>query len=197
MSVEPRGLTEQMRSQRKGEPLGGDAHYGRRAGWQHAAGETLLVETEAGPEGQAGTGVPVLRAVRPDLSERCAGSGDGASAEQSRSAGSGRSHLGADRNARGWHGEIPGATARGTSQKELPAAGGAAGGHPEGEWEAEAAGDTGDPRQGGADGRAVDSGTDFRIGFPGLLVRIPARAECAPGAGGDPRSFESGLSSGV
>src|SRR5260221_10689372 len=87
----------------------------------------LFAETEAGPQGQAGTEVPVLRAVRPDLSERCAGSGDGASAEQSRSAGSGRSHLRADSNARGWHGEVPGATARGSSHQELSAAGGAAG----------------------------------------------------------------------
>src|SRR5260221_10689373 len=31
-----------MRSQRKGEPLGGDAHYRRGAGWQHAAGDSLL-----------------------------------------------------------------------------------------------------------------------------------------------------------
>src|ERR1700730_3594755 len=177
MSVERRGLAEQMRSQRKGEPLGGNAHYGRRAGWQHPAGETLIAETEARPEGQAGTEVPVLRAIRPDLSERCDGSGDGAGAEQSRSTGSRRSHLRADRNARRGRGEVPGATARGPSHEELSTTGGAAGVHPEGEWEAEAAGDSDDPRQGGADGRAVDSGTDLRIGFPGLFVRIPARAE--------------------
>src|SRR6202023_622526 len=113
-----------MRSQRKGEPLGGNAHYGRRAGWQHPAGETLIAETEARPEGQAGTEVPVLRVVRPDLSERCVGSGDGAGAEQSRSAGSRRSHLRADRNARGGHGEVPGATAGGPPPEGRPPAGG-------------------------------------------------------------------------
>src|SRR5580704_10372226 len=197
MSVERRGLTEQKQSQKKGEPLGGNAHYGRRAEWQHAAGETLFTETEAGPEGQAGTEVLVLRVIRPDLSERCAGSGDGASAEQSRSARSGRCHFRADRNARRRPGEIPGATARGPTHEELSTAGGAAGVHPEGEWEAEAAGYTDDSRQGGADGRSVDPGVDFRIGFSGLFVRIPARAECAPGVGGDPQSLESGLSSGV
>jgi hypothetical protein len=36
--MERRGLTEQKQSQRKGEPLGGNAHYGRRAGWH---GNTL------------------------------------------------------------------------------------------------------------------------------------------------------------
>src|SRR6266852_5119069 len=169
-----------MRSQRKGEPLGGNAHYGRRAGWQHAAGETLFAETEARPEGQAGTEVPVLRVVRPDLSERCVGSGDEAGTEQSRSAGSRRSHLRADRNARRGYGEVPGAVARGSSYEELSTGGGAAGVHPEGERKAEAAGDSDDPRQGGADGRTVNPGADFRIGFSGLFVRIPARAECSP-----------------
>ena len=48
MSVERRGLAEQMRSQRKGEPLGGNAHYGRRAGWQHAAGELSLLRQKLG-----------------------------------------------------------------------------------------------------------------------------------------------------
>src|ERR1700687_1064075 len=152
MSVEPRGLAEQMRSQRKGEPLGGNAHYGRRAGWQHAAGETLFADTEARSECQAGTEVRVLRVVRPDLSERCVGSGDEAGAEQSRSAGSRRSHLRADRNARRGHGEIPGASAPGPSHEELSTGGGAAGGHPEGEWGGEGAGGFGESGPGGGDG---------------------------------------------
>ena len=86
---------------------------------------------------------------------------------------------------------------RGLAYEELPAASGAASVHPEGEWEAKAVGDTDDPRPSGANGHSVDPGTDFRSGFSGLFVRISARAECAPCAGGDSRAFARGLSSGV
>jgi hypothetical protein len=50
---------------------------------------------------------------------------------------------------------------RGVAYEELSTARGAANVHPESEWQAEAAGDTDDPRQGGADGHAVDPGADF------------------------------------
>jgi hypothetical protein len=80
MSVERRDTAEETWSQRKEEPLGGDAHYGRAAEWKRNAGESFPTETETGPKGQTGAEVPVLRTLRPDLSDRCAVSGDGASA---------------------------------------------------------------------------------------------------------------------
>ena len=50
---------------------------------------------------------------------------------------------------------------RGVTREELPAASGTASVHPEGEWEAEAVGDSDDPRPGGANGHLVDSGADI------------------------------------
>ena len=67
---------------------------------------------------------------------------------------------------------MAGSASRLTAHEELQAAGGAAGVHTKGEWQAAALGSTGDQGQGGADGCPVDSGTDFRIGFSGLLVRF-------------------------
>src|ERR1700675_4917574 len=62
----------------------GDAGNGEGA---RAAGESFSTETEAGPKGQAGTEVPVLRVVRPDLSDGCVGSGVGTGASQQGRAG--------------------------------------------------------------------------------------------------------------
>ena len=61
--------------------------------------------------------------------------------------------------------------------EDLPPAAGAARVHPEGQWQAAAAGDSDDTRPGGADGHAVDPGADLRSGFSGLFVWIPARAQ--------------------
>src|SRR5271165_7090079 len=81
MPVERRGLTEGMQSQKRGEPLGENAHYGnRRAYWsgrgncarKRTAGQTLSAETEAGPKGQAGTTIPVLRLVSCSSASRVA-----------------------------------------------------------------------------------------------------------------------------
>jgi hypothetical protein len=41
MPAERRGLAEEMWSQKKGEPLGGDAHYGRRLSGDAMAGTSL------------------------------------------------------------------------------------------------------------------------------------------------------------
>src|ERR1035438_2003144 len=92
---------------------------------------------------------------------------------------------------------MAGKAARGVADEELSAASGAAGVHTEGEREAETPRHTHDQGQGGANGRAVDSGTDFRVGLSGLFVWFPTGEECAPGAGGDSRAFASGSASGV
>src|SRR5271166_4056103 len=85
MRMEPRGLAENKLSKRKGEPLG-RTHYGRTGD----TGETLFAETKAASEGEAGTAVPVLRVVRPDLSARHTGRGLAAGACQSWRSGRGR-----------------------------------------------------------------------------------------------------------
>jgi hypothetical protein len=94
MPVERRDPAEETWSRRKEEPLGGNAHYGRMAERKRNAGESFPTETETGPKGQTGAGVPVLRTVRPDLSDRCTGSGDGARARQRRRRVTDRSVLG-------------------------------------------------------------------------------------------------------
>jgi len=66
------------------------------------------------------------------------------------------------------------------ADKELTAAGGATVVHPEGEWQAESSWDSCDQGRGGANGRTVNSGTDFRVGFSGLFVWFPNGEECAP-----------------
>src|SRR5437588_8466052 len=50
--------------------------------WRRTPRQTLFAETEAESKGQAGTEVPVLRFIRPDLSARCAGGGMEAGANQ-------------------------------------------------------------------------------------------------------------------
>ena len=86
MLVERRGLTERMQSQQRGEPLGENAHYGTRTAYRsgredgarkRTGGQTLSAKTEARPKGQAGTTIPVLRIVGPDLQERRMASGMG------------------------------------------------------------------------------------------------------------------------
>src|ERR1035438_4164316 len=84
MRGERRGLTGNKLSKREGEPLG-RTHYGRTGD----AGETLFAETKAASEGEAGTEVPVLRVVRPDLSAGHTGRGMEAGARQSRRTGRG------------------------------------------------------------------------------------------------------------
>src|SRR5450755_4186327 len=85
MTAERRGLTGNKLRKKEGEPLG-TTHYGRTG----HAGETLFAETEAASEGEAGTEVPVLRAVRPDLSAGHTGRGMEAGARQSGRSGRGR-----------------------------------------------------------------------------------------------------------
>src|SRR5581483_488404 len=74
MRGERRGLAGNKLSERRREPLG-RTHYGRTGERRRRgdAGETLFTETEAAAEGEAGAAVPVLRAVRPDLSAGRAG----------------------------------------------------------------------------------------------------------------------------
>src|ERR1700675_1132671 len=84
---------------RKGEPLGRDSRYGRMGAyrspeetgeWRRTPRQTLFAETEAEPKGQAGTEVPVLFALRRDLSARWVGSGMETGASQQGRAWGGR-----------------------------------------------------------------------------------------------------------
>src|SRR5580700_4569249 len=122
--------------------------------------KTLFAETKAASEGEAGTEVPVLCAVRPDLSAGHTGRGMEAGARQSgrprrgrrldppgRNAGSGRSWL---------SGRNPGSVARQNLQAEssAPCL------HTEGQRKDETAGDSDGAGPGGADGDRVNPGAD-------------------------------------
>src|SRR5271168_2570653 len=120
---------------RLGQPQARRCRNGERA---RTAGEGFSTETEAGPKGQAGTEVPVLCVVRPDLSDGCVGSGMGTGAPEQGSAWGGWCHYRTDRGVRPRRGGIPGRDSGIATQEDLPAAGGAAGIHSEGEREAEA-----------------------------------------------------------
>src|SRR5438034_1452298 len=100
MLGERRSRSEDVRSQRKEEPLESkrfhDGKPATRRRWEGnpasrspscAAGETGPSETEAGRQGEARADVPILRAVRSDLSARYFGSGLGPGARERRRTG--------------------------------------------------------------------------------------------------------------
>ena len=135
--------------------------------------------------GQAGTEVPVLCVVRPDLPDGCVGSGVGAGASSQGRARSGWRHDPADGDVRPRRSRILGRDSGIATREDLRAASGTTRLHSEGEWEAEAVGHTDGARPGSTDGDPVDPGADLRGRFPGLFVWVPAGATSAPGAGGD------------
>src|SRR5579872_1042180 len=136
----------------------GDAGNGERAG---TAGECFSTETETGPKGQAATEVPVLCAVRPDLSDGCVGSGLGTGASQQGRARSGWRHDRTDHDVRPRSSGIPGRDSGFAAHEKLPAAGGATRLHSEGKWKAEAVGHTNGTRPGSTNGNLVNPGADF------------------------------------
>src|SRR5438093_8597139 len=126
-----------------------------------SAGADLSDDPQGGAKGQAGTEVPVLCAVRPDLSDGCVGSGLGTGATQPRSARGGWGDDRADRAVRPRRNGISGRNPALVAQQNLPAAGGTTCVHSEGKWKAEAVGHPDGARPGSADGNPVDPGADL------------------------------------
>src|SRR5208283_897345 len=160
MRMEPRGLAENKLSKRKGEPLG-RTHYGRTGD----TGETLFAETKAASEGEAGTAVPVLRVVRPDLSARHTGRGLAAGACQSWRSGRGRRLDRPDRSAGNGRERVYWRDSGSPASEDLQAAISAPRVTTESQRKDEAAGDPDSAGPSGADGDPIDTGADLRSRF--------------------------------
>src|SRR5689334_10104965 len=129
---------------REGEPLGGNSHYGRTATEREPgnAGESLFAEAEAEPKGQAGTEVPVLCVVRPDLSHGCAGGSMGEGARQQRRARSGWSQDRTDRDLSHRCSRVSEGNSGGAAKQDLYAKGGTTRLHSQSQWQVATAGNT-------------------------------------------------------
>src|SRR5579859_3796616 len=158
---------------------------------------TLFAETEAASEGEAGTEVPVLCAIRPDLSAGHTGRGVEAGARQSGSTRRGRRGDRTDPSAGSGRERVSRRDPGSTANQNLPAATSAPRLYTESQREDETTGNTDSSRSSGTDGDLAYTGADLRSRLRRLLLWAPSQPLGASSAGGDPHSSERGLSSRV